>query len=297
MDPLILVDNLESFHELMRELRDARFVALDTESNSFHAYYERICLIQISVSGKDYVIDPFMFEKEDLSPFGEILADARIEKIMHAASNDVLGLKRDYHFQIHNLFDTSTACRLLNHRRLGLARILEKFYDVKLDKRWQRHNWGRRPLNPRQIEYARMDTHYLIPLRHELALQLHKNQVWESASKAFQKICEQESRERNFEENGFMRLVGARSLDPMGAGVLKELYLFRDREARRKDRSPFRIIPDNVLVKIAQQRPMDAQELHDIKGFPRPYRKESHTRDILRMIAQAKPNTRKAASR
>ena len=110
----------------MRQLSNAPHIAIDTESNSFYAIFERICLIQVSTTERDYILDPLALK--DLEALGTILEDPKIEKIFHAASNDVLGLKRDFQFQVSNLFDTAIACKLLGYKQLGLARILEQHF-------------------------------------------------------------------------------------------------------------------------------------------------------------------------
>ena len=89
--------------EFMAAARRASIVGVDTESNSLYAYYHEVCLIQISLPGADYVVDPLTV---DVKPLGTLFADPACEKIFHAAENDILGLKRDHQFTFANLFDT-----------------------------------------------------------------------------------------------------------------------------------------------------------------------------------------------
>ena len=119
MNSATVIETASHCADLVEHLSHARHIAIDTESNSFYAYFERICLIQISTTERDYILDPLALR--DLGPIGKILEDPNIEKIFHAASNDVLGLKRDFQFKVRNLFDTAIACKLLGYKKLGLA--------------------------------------------------------------------------------------------------------------------------------------------------------------------------------
>lgn len=289
MNPVNIIEKPGELSALIEKLTNVRYVAIDTESNSFYAYFERLCLIQLSAGGEDYILDPLALN--DLTPLGKILDDPDIEKIFHAASNDVLGLKRDYRFRIRNLFDTAHACKLLGYKQLGLATILEEHFGVALDKKWQRHDWERRPLGREQLDYARLDTHYLIDLRHGLAADLHARQLWETAKEAFDKACEQEIPEKSFHPEAFIQIRGARALDAPGRKILKALYLFREEEARRRNRAPFRILSNDTLIRLALQRPRDIHDFARIKGLPRVYLKSHAAQGLLDLIHRAEHPT------
>lgn len=285
MKPVTVIEKTSELEAVIEDLAKVRHIAIDTESNSFYAYFERICLIQISAGEKDFIIDPFALK--DIKPLGEILEDERIEKIFHAASNDVLGLKRDFHFRIRNIFDTAIACKLLGYQQLGLAKVLEKHFSVQLNKKWQRYDWGKRPLKQEQLDYARLDTHYLIPLRHQLTLELEALQLLEAAAKEFEKACEQEFQERMFHPEAFIQITGARTLDISGKSILKALYLYREHEARRRNRAPFRILSNETLLRLARQRPKSVREFSAIKGLPRSYLRSHAAHSLLELIRKS----------
>ncbi len=269
-----LIETQHDFSKLIGNLEKSAHVAVDTESNSFYAYFNRICLIQISTEQQDYIIDPFL--AGDIEDFGKILSNPDIEKIFHAAANDIAGLKRDFKFTVHNIFDTSVAAKILGYRQLGLAPILLEHFGISLNKKWQRYDWGRRPLRNEQIEYARFDTHFLIPLRHRLVAELKGKELLGAAREAFEKLCMQQITEKHFRPGDFLHIYGAQSLDVVGKRILKALYLFREKEARRRDRAPFRILTNDTLLRLALQRPRSLQDFTKIKGIPRIYT-ASHT--------------------
>ena len=282
MKPVIVIEKPSEFNELIERLLLEQHIALDTESNSFYAYFERVCLIQISTSEADFIVDPLALD--NISRLGEVLLNPNIEKIFHAASNDVLGMKRDFHFQVRNLFDTAIASKLLGYKQLGLARIMEEHFGVILNKKWQRYDWGKRPLKKEHLEYARFDTHFLIELRHRLADNLQALELWENAILAFAKACEQEFQERTFHPESFIQINGAQSLDPAGKRILKALYLYREHEARRRNRAPFRILSNDTLLRLAHNPPKDMKEFYQVKGLPRPYHNSRAAHNLLKLI-------------
>ncbi len=282
MDSAVVIETASQFAEMIEQLSHARHIAMDTESNSFYAYFERICLLQISTTEQDFILDPFALG--DLGPIGTILADPKIEKIFHAASNDVLGLKRDFQFKVRNLFDTAIACKLLGYKQLGLAKVLEQHFGVILDKKWQRCDWGKRPLKGEQLDYASLDTHYLIPLRHSLAADLAAGNLWDAAKEAFEKTSEQELQERTFHPEACLQIRGAQSLEPAGKRILKALYLYREQEAQRRNKAPFRVLSNETLLRLAHHPPRSIQDFSRIKGMPRSYQAGHGAYNLLGVI-------------
>lgn len=261
---LRFVDDDAGLRDLVRDLRDEPRVAVDTESDSMHAYFEKVCVVQVSAPGRDYVIDALVV---DLAPFGEMLADPRIEKVFHAADYDILCLKRAFGFELRRLFDTMIAARVLGWEQCGLAALLQEHFSHAADKRFQRYDWARRPLDEAALAYARFDTHFLLALR-ELQLDaLAENGRLE----IFQHACERQTRvqprPRTFDATAFWKIKGARELDAPGRSVLQALYVLRDDLARASDRAPFRVMGDAVLVDLARRRPTTGRALKAVRGL------------------------------
>lgn len=259
LPPAVLVDSPRAFNQMMAELAGEQTIALDTESDSLYRYFYKVCLIQISTYRNDYLVDPLRLSP--LTPLAAILADPGIEKIFHAAENDILMLKRDFGFTFANVFDTMLAARILGWPQVGLANLLQRHFGVVLDKRAQLTDWGQRPLSAAQLSYARLDSHYLLDLRHLLARELRARKRWREAEEAFSALLHVEYVEKPFDSEGFWRLRGARTLQPQELAVLRELYLWRDEQARRLDRPPFKVLSDDVLVELSQSQPRRLEEL------------------------------------
>lgn len=237
-------------------------LAIDTESNSLHAYQERVCLIQVSTLDGDALIDPL--GSADMGALAPLFASPSIEKVFHGAEYDLACLKRDFGFQIVNLFDTRLALRTLGMQPSGLADVLAAEFGVTLDKRYQRADWAKRPLLPAQLEYARFDTHYLLPLRDRLADALESAGRWEEAVEACAHLACTVHPSANGGPAGFWGVTNARKLEPRQAAALRELYAWRDQTARQFDRPPFKVIGDDALLNLARVQPEDADALRHV---------------------------------
>lgn len=263
--PPTIVDAPDSLARLVDDLLRQRHVAVDTESNSLHAYHERVCLIQLSTPDADYLVDPIALD--DLSPLGALMAEPGVEKIFHAAEYDLMCLRRDFDFEFASLFDTLVSARILGWEKVGLASILESEFGIRLSKRYQRANWGERPLSPAMVRYAQMDTHYLHALRELLHDELERAGRMEEAREAFEELLHVGAHTSPFDPDGFWHINGAHDLRPHQQAVLRELYLFRERMAEQRDRPPFKIMGDSALLRLARAEPSSWGDLHRIKGF------------------------------
>ena len=265
LPPPEVITQPHQLKHLLPELEDAGRFALDTESNSMYAYHYQVCLIQISTDARDIIIDPLALR--DLAPLGELVARPDIEITMHAAENDILLLHRDFGWTFGNIFDTLWGARILGWPRPGLASILKERFGVTLDKRMQRTDWGKRPLSPEQLTYARLDTHFLLPLRDEIERELRAAGRWEEAQEVFGDL-----RAIRWEEKAapsFWRLAGARDLEPQQQAVLKALFDWRERRASQRDVPPYRILQNDILLSLARTMPRTEAQLRHIPGFPR----------------------------
>ncbi len=254
-----------ALRRMVQDLSGCTQVAVDTESNGLHAYQEQVCLLQFSTGSIDYLVDPLALD--DLSPVGPIFADPSIEIIFHAAEYDILCLKRDFGFRFARLFDTMAASRILAKKDFGLGAVLENEFGVKLDKRYQRSNWARRPLPEVMQSYARLDSHYLIELRDRLHAELAEKDLLTLADEDFRRLMNTPAAPLEVDPPTCWKVSGKNDLDPKQAAVLQALCDFRDQQARYSNLPPFRILPDGVLVELALANPKTMESLADIPGL------------------------------
>jgi ribonuclease D len=265
-DPHI-VDTVADVAALKEAVSGINRIAVDTESNSLYAYQEQVCLIQITIPAGDFIVDPLRLDISGTVSFlGDILADPSVETIFHAAEYDVMCIRRDFGFEINNLFDTMVAASILGWERIGLGSILEDRYNVDVDKSMQRANWGKRPLTRRELHYAQIDTHYLFDLRDDLHAQLASGGHLEEARELFDEVTHADWGDDSFDEEGFWNITGARKLNRQHVAVLRRLYIARENIAYQQDQPVFKVLGDKTLVRIAKSQPRNFSELGRIRG-------------------------------
>jgi ribonuclease D len=254
-----LIETETALAELTRDLGRQARVSVDTESNSLHAYRERVCLIQFSTSEQDYVVDPLALG--NLESLGAIFSEPRIEKIFHASEYDLICLRRDYGFSFSNIFDTMQAGRILGRKQAGLDRLLAEKFGITISKRFQKADWGVRPLSRDLLLYAVLDTHYLIALRDVLKTELQQRGLWELAQEDFRIACNPGGAKPKPEAPSWSRFSMRRDLSARELTVLRELLACREDIAQRLDRPLFKVLDDEQLIEIARAGPSTLEEL------------------------------------
>ncbi len=266
--PLVLVETHDDLLRCVEQLGRARVIGVDTESDSFHHYREKVCLVQISDQHTDFVIDPLRVP--DMGPLGEVFANRNICKVFHGADYDVVCLKRDFGVKMVNIFDTMISAQFLALPRVGLADLIHTWWGWHLDKKWQRHDWASRPLLPEHLDYARGDSHWLPTLRD---LFLRRLQQVGQLAPVLEECEVLESREwvrPRHDPADFYRVKGSRQLDELGQRALRAVYRFRDTEAERQDRPAFKVLPEEILYELAVSRPQSMEALNETfrRGAP-----------------------------
>jgi ribonuclease D len=247
--------------EVLPELERVDRVAVDTEADSLHCYYDKLCLVQLSFGGNDYLIDPLA--GFDLAPLASALTDKEI--VLQGADFDLRLLRRSMNFVATRIFDTVIAARLLGIREFSLSALVEKFFGIVLTKGSQKANWAQRPLPRHMAEYAMNDTRYLLPLAEKLEGDLRERGRLEWFRQSCQRALEQTSVQRVRDEGEAWRISGSGKMDGRASAVLRELWQWREKEAQAADRPAFHILQNHLLLQAAQA--FAAGETPDFRHF------------------------------
>jgi ribonuclease D len=284
LPPPVWVAQPEALQRLVRDLAHQPRLAVDTESNSLHAYREQVCLIQFSTSRTDYLVDPLTLA--DLSLLAPIFANPKIEKVFHAVEYDLICLRRDFGFSVVNLFDTMQAGRILGYKQVGLDSILAQQLDIHLDKRYQKADWGERPLSPEMLSYARLDTHYLLKLRDSLRSELRTRKRLDLAREEFVRLARGNGNGSGRRDlPAWQRVSGKQKLNDRQLAILQELCAWREQQAERLDRPPFKVLDDRRLVAIASAAPASTEKLAQ---FLTERQRHHFGSDVLRAVSRGK---------
>jgi len=244
-----VIQTADELNALAQRIHDAPWVAVDTEADSLHAYPEKLCLLQIGIPGEEVLVDPLA--DLHLEPVWE--AFDRHELIFHAADYDLHLLFTGHNFKPTIIFDTMWAARLLGETKFGLNDVLQTYLGITLEKGAQKADWGRRPLTPRMTAYALNDVRYLRPLEEAMRAKLKELGRLEWHEQLCRRLIEDCAQPDRPDPDTVWRVKGHDRLDETGLAVLRELWHWRETDARRTSRPPFFILSHEMLSQLAAQ--------------------------------------------
>jgi ribonuclease D len=250
-DRVRLIDSDAGWQSVLPGVAGTARLAVDLEGDGFHRYPERVALIQLGLpDGAILLLDPLAIK--DLNGLGALLAGPALTKIMHSADFDIRSLDRDFGFRLHDLYDTAIAALFCGSERTGLANVLAEHLGVVLDKptRLQRLDWSRRPLPAEAVEYAAGDVLHLLSLADVLAGRLAALGRTDWVDEECRRLEGVRYALPEPPAQAFLALRGARQLSGRERALLRELYVFRDHEARRLGRPPYRVLSDQALLAL-----------------------------------------------
>lgn len=277
------IDNPQRADALVRALEGESSLALDSEAAGFHRYSDRVCLLQLSVDGRTFLVDPLAFDPSEL--LRPVLEDPGVEILMHGADYDLRLLDRDLGIQLRRLFDTQVAASLLGETGLGLSALLERHLGIQLPKKFQRADWAIRPLPGEMLEYAAGDTAHLHRLSAILRELLEERGRLAWAEEEFRRLEEVHWEEQEEDRDPVLRVKRAWELGLRPVARLREALTWRDEQARTRDRAPFRVAGDPALVAVALENPTTQDALARVAGFPPAMARSSAGQQLLDRLA------------
>jgi ribonuclease D len=259
-----LISNQRDLNRFCRVAADASVIGFDTEFVSEDRYRPELCLIQVAAAGRLVVIDPLAVK--NLEPFWELLSSEGRQTVVHAGRQELCFCLEATGKRPTNLFDTQIAAGLIGlEYPAAYGTLLQKLLSTSLSKGETRTDWRRRPLSSRQIEYAVLDVMHLEALRGALIERLEAlgRVPWlrEEMEQWQTQIEQAEYSER------WRRMSGLSGLSAKSLAILRELWLWRDAEAKRIDRPPRRILRDDLLVEVAKRGIADVASLKLVRGM------------------------------
>ena len=255
--PYLLLDRTPEVAVFLEECRGEARIAVDLEADSLHSYREKVCLVQVSTAERTGILDP-LADPAILAGLAPLLADAAVLKVLHGGDYDVRLLKRDG-VLVRNLFDTMIAAQIAGRPRFGLAALLEEEFGVILDKRYQRADWSRRPLDPGMLAYAAADTAHLFALTDRLSGELARLGRLGWAEEEFLLLERVEPSPPK--EPSCLNLKGAGRLAPRQLARLQALLNLREELAAAWNRPPFKVLSNQVLIDWAVRPPGNRRDL------------------------------------
>jgi ribonuclease D len=256
--------------EIVAQARRSGQLALDTEFMGEGRYRTLLCLVQLAVPDhttglRIELIDPLR-ERLDGAPLARVLADPKVELVVHSGRQDIALLRRRFGTPVCNIFDTQVAAGFAGMAaQTSYETLLSELLGVRLAKSASFTRWDARPLSREQLAYAREDVVHLLELAEELKRRLSVSGRLQWAREECRAL-EQASDERD-EETIFARLPRIRNLSAASQAIARELVAWRERTAATQDRTVQSVLGDPVLIEIAKRRPATMRELEQIRGL------------------------------
>jgi len=260
------IDTAGGLREFCDKIIGEKSVAFDTEFVSEHTFRPVLCLIQVAAGEESAVIDPIAIG--DVTPFWEAVAQPGHETVVHAGRGEVEFCLRSIGRPPANLFDVQIAAGLAGAEYpAGLASLISKFLGRRTAKHETRTDWRRRPLSKRQIEYAVADARWLPPLRDAIRAKLVEFGRLDWFAEETDSWMNDLN--RSLSKNRWRRLLGNASLDAREQAVVRELFHWREGEARRRDCPARRVLRDDLIVELARRGSADPKRIGAVRGLER----------------------------
>jgi ribonuclease D len=277
-----IITEMEQLQAFAERLEQHASIAIDLEADSMHHFREQACLLQFSTPEETLLVDPLRLA--NLDPLQKVLADPAIRKLFHAADYDLRCLRRDFNLQVRGLFDTMVASQFCGEEKFGLADLLNKYFSVQLDKKFQRADWTIRPLPHDMMNYAAEDTRHLERLAEIMTTNLRKldREDWVAEE------CQLLEQVAFVIQEGprFLRFKGAGKLERRQLAILELLLEWREAEAERRDVPPFKVFGNQGLLAIVLNAPETLPGMASLEGvFPRLI--DRYGKQLLHLIDQA----------
>lgn len=261
------VDTIEALEELATALDSASWHALDTESNSGFAYAERLCLLQLNVADRLWLVDLVALEgPSPMELLRGVLESPEVTTCLHGGEFDVGCFKRDYDLSLRGVWDSQQAASFLGFERTGYAAVVEAVSGVALAKAFTQHDWARRPLAEGVLDYAVDDVRYLPAVWEELTERVAAADLEEEV--AIQNLAVEGSIwDGGFKPAGFWKVKGVGNLPETALPLMAELWRWRDEVARERDTAPGRTLNNRTMLAISRRPPRSRRDLRRL-GLP-----------------------------
>ena len=248
----ILVDNKKSLELAVVNLANSKMISIDTESSGYYTYYSKVCLVQISANGKNFILDPMA--QIDIKALSGVFKNPSILKIFHSAIDDIKALKRDFGFEFKNIADTMYSSKLLGLEHNSLNYLVEYYHKIFLSKTEQKSNWEKRPLDRYQLQYAALDTAYLESIWTTMRAELEKRNILDEAISEFEKMADEPYVAKEVtNEIHWHKFPNIDKFSPEERRGICDILQFRDDKAKRMNKAPFRVINNETIEKIVKK--------------------------------------------
>ena len=280
-----MIETTEALAVACKELAKSEFITIDTEFLRETTFWPELCLVQMASPTLEVLVDP-LAKGIDLTPLFELMADANVIKVFHAARQDIEIIHHLGGLIPHPIFDTQVAAMVCGFGdSISYDQLVQKIKNVQIDKSSRFTDWSRRPLSEKQLDYALADVTHLRDVYLALKAQLER-EGRSSWLKEEMDILESRETYDMHPDDAWLRLK-SRLRKPTELAILKFIAAWREREARSRNVPRSRVLKDDAIFEIAQQQPKDSEALSRLRTIPKGWERSSSGTAIIETVNAA----------
>lgn len=279
-----LITDTQALAEACDRLAGGTFIALDTEFHRESTYWPQLCLIQAANEDFDILVDPLA--DLDLTPLLALVADRSRTKVFHAARQDLEIFARIMGEVPTPVFDTqiaAMACGLGDS--ISYENLVSRVVKGQVDKSSQFTDWMRRPLSEKQLRYAQGDVTYLRRIYVILREQLERRGRLEWIEDEHAALVDPEV--YAFDPQQAWKRLKLRKYKPDYLAVLAAVAAWREQVAQETDKPRGRILKDDAIQEIAQQKPRTGEAIERLRAVPAGFSRSRHGQSLVETINAA----------
>jgi ribonuclease D len=281
MTPITTTAALDAF---CRRMADAPFVAVDTEFMRETTYWPKLCLVQVASPVEGAVVDP-LAEDMDLAPLLALMANERIDKVFHAARQDV-EIFANLGVIPRPLFDTQIAAMAAGFgEQVAYDALVRQMLKIGIDKSSRFTDWARRPLSQAQLDYALADVTHLAALYPMLRDRLAAEGRLAWVTEEMEGLVDPANYDPDPEKS--WKRLKPRRFTPKYLAVLRGVAAWRERTAQTRDQPRGRILKDDAIDEIATQLPVDGDALGRLRSLPKGFSTSRFGGEIVEAVKAA----------
>lgn len=280
-----LISTTEDLATVCARLAAHPFVAVDTEFLRETTFWPKLCVAQLAGPDTAVVVDA-LASGLDMTPFLDLMRDEKVVKVFHSGRQDIEIVFNLGGFVPHPVFDTQVAAMVCGFGdSISYDQLVQRITGRHIDKSSRFTDWTRRPLTPKQFDYALSDVTHLRDVYHFLKARLEEQDRAHWVSEEMEVLTSTETYDLK-PENAWERLK-LRIRKPIELAVLKELAAWREREARSRDVPRSRILKDDAIYEIAADQPRDTQSLGNLRSLSKGFERSRAGEEIIACVTRA----------
>lgn len=280
-----MIETTTALAEACKELAKSDFITIDTEFLRETTFWPQLCLVQMASPTLEVLVDP-LAKDIDLTPLFELMADASVIKVFHAARQDIEIVHHLGGLIPHPIFDTQVAAMVCGFGdSISYDQLVQRIKNVQIDKSSRFTDWSRRPLTEKQLDYALADVTHLRDVYLALKAQLERDSRSSWLNEEMD-ILESVDTYDMHPDDAWLRLK-SRLRKPTELAILKFVAAWREREARSRNVPRSRVLKDDAIFEIAQQQPKDTEALSRLRTIPKGWERSTSGLAIIETVNAA----------